>query len=139
MREYVSARIRDSCGRVMGAGSAHLAKAENLKPKMQSHSVKFKARRNKNRVDTHLCGDKFWFDEKDGIGYCCARNADLGHQFVGGYYVDDNHPNVPCHLGAGTDYCLMDRDRNRTDTYSEFCWRNRTILWKCGKRQAVSK
>jgi len=35
---------------------------------------------------------------------------EIGHQFVGGYYVDYNHPNVPCHEGALTDYCLMDQD-----------------------------
>ena len=66
MQEYANARIRDSCGWVMGAGSAYLmtpfdyfgsaqykyaqdrresylAKVENLKLKTQSHSAKFKS------------------------------------------------------------------------------------------------
>lgn len=50
------------------------------------------------------------------------RAPGIAQKFVGDNYVDGYHPDVPCHLEAGTDYCVMDYDANDTDAYSEFCY-----------------
>jgi hypothetical protein len=50
---------------------------------------------------------------------CTAH--EIGHQFDL-VNVNGQHPaDVWCHEGAGTDYCLMSHQRDRTDVYSEFC------------------
>jgi hypothetical protein len=48
---------------------------------------------------------------------------EVGHQFNLAS-TDGSHPNVWCHEGNGTDYCVMDYDRDREDAYSEFCYDN---------------
>ncbi len=47
---------------------------------------------------------------------------EIGHQFAL-TQVDGNHPNVWCHLGQDTDYCVMDSARrDRDDEHTEFCY-----------------
>jgi hypothetical protein len=66
--------------------------------------------------------------QDDYPGSAATVNADttaheFGHQFNLAS-VDGSHPNVWCHLGPNTDYCIMDTDADPADGYSEFCHDN---------------
>jgi len=63
--------------------------------------------------------------EDDYPGSQATANADataheFGHQFNLAS-VDWDHPDVWCHLGPNTAYCIMDWDTSLVDAYSEFC------------------
>ena len=63
-----------------------------------------------------------------GSGDRATVNADTTVHELGHLWaltdVDDDHPNVSCHEGSGTDKCVMDQDADRTDDYSQFCYDN---------------